>query len=219
MSDLLVAAGLGRRHVHRLGLPALGLGEALVHLVQVAGEDRRLVAARRSADLDDDVLLIGGIGRDQHELDVLFQLGQARLDARDLLLGELLHIGIGEHLLGRGEIVLGGHELARLLDQGPLIGVFLRQAVVFLLVGEDGRIAHLRLKLVVGIDDLLELLAHVGLLHSSGTHPYLSATSYRFRAQSSAARFRNFQVYQTTQATRRGARQPARRTRRRRKRP
>ena len=160
--DLLVAARLGGRHVHRLGPPALGGGESLVHLVQVARENGRLIAAGGRTDL-----LVGRIGRNEHELDVLLQLRQALLYARDLLLGELLHIGIVEHLLGRGQVVGRLHVLAGPLGKRPLVGVLLGQAVVFFLVGEDGRIAHLGLQLLVGFDDLDQLLAHVGVLHGS----------------------------------------------------
>ena len=143
--DLLETAGLGGRDVHGLGLPTLGRGEALVHLVEVAGENGGLVAAGRRADLHDDVLLVGRVGRDEHELDVLLQLGQLGLDGGDLLLGELLHVGVGEHLLSRLQVVHGAHVLGRLLGERTLGGVLLGQAVVLLLIGEHCRIAHLGL--------------------------------------------------------------------------
>ena len=163
--DLLEAAGLRRRGVHGLGLPALGRGEALVHLVEVAGKNGGLVAAGRRADLHDDVLLVGRVGRDEHELDVLLQLGQLGLDGGDLLLGELLHVGVGEHLLSRLQVVHGGDVLGRLLGERTLGGVFLGEPVVLLLIGEHCRIAHLGLQLVISLDDLLELLFHISFLH------------------------------------------------------
>ena len=165
--DLLEAAGLGGRGVHGLGLPALGSGEALVHLVEVAGEDGGLVAAGRRADLHDDVLFIGRIGRDEHELDVLLQLRAASaLDGGDLLLGKLLHVGVGEHLLGRFQIVRWPPRTrAAFVRERTLGGVFLGEAVVLLLIGEHCRIAHLGLQLVISLDDLLELLFHISFLH------------------------------------------------------
>jgi hypothetical protein len=51
--DFLEAAKLGRAMVEDFYLPALGLGMALVHFIQVAGEQRRLVAARTAADFHD----------------------------------------------------------------------------------------------------------------------------------------------------------------------
>ena len=162
--DLLEAAGFGGRHVHRLGLPALRAREPLVHLVQLAREDGRLVAAGSCADLYDDVLVVGRVGRDQHELDILFERRQLRLDAGDFLQREFLHVRIGQHLPGFGQIVGRLHVLARLLRQRTLVGVLFGQAVVFLLICEDCRIAHLRLHILVGFDDLRQLLAHIVIL-------------------------------------------------------
>ena len=163
--DLLEAAGLGGRHVHGLGLPALRACEALVHLVEVAREDGRLVAAGRRADLHDDVLVVGRVGRNEHELDVLLERGELRLDPGYLLLRELAHVGVGHHLLGRGQVVGSLHVLARLLRERPLARVLLGQAVVFLLIGEHGGVAHAPLEVLVSLDDLLELLSHVRFLH------------------------------------------------------
>ena len=60
-TDVLVAAEVGLGGVESLGLPALPLGVAQVHPQQVAGEQRRLVAALARLDLEDDVLVVVGI--------------------------------------------------------------------------------------------------------------------------------------------------------------
>ena len=59
----LVAAEVGRSCVEDLGLPALPLGVAQVHPQQVAGEQRRLVAALARLDLEDDVLAVVRVAR------------------------------------------------------------------------------------------------------------------------------------------------------------
>ncbi len=123
--------------------------------------------------------------------------GSLRLDAGDLLLRELLHVGVGQHLLGRGQVVGGLHVLARLLRERPLARVLLGQAVVFLLIGEHGRVAHPALQVLVGLDDLLELLSHIGFLHDvccpSLTWP-LSAASRALEAPACAWRGRALAV-------------------------
>ena len=50
-----IAAVLARALAQRLDLPALRFGVAAVHAQQVAGEDRRLVAAGAGADLEEDI--------------------------------------------------------------------------------------------------------------------------------------------------------------------
>ena len=71
--DLLVAADRRVRGVDHLGTPAQAFRVALVHAEEVGGEERRLVAAGPSADLDDHVLLVGGVLRQQRQLELLFQ--------------------------------------------------------------------------------------------------------------------------------------------------
>ena len=103
--NLFIAAGLGRRNVHGLHLPSVGLAETHVHLVQIAREDGRLVAAGGGTNLNDDVLLVGGIRGDEHELDIFLELRELRLGRRNGLLGEFLHVGIGKHLFGVIDVV------------------------------------------------------------------------------------------------------------------
>ena len=60
------------------------LGVALVHPEQVAGPEVGLVAALGAADLDDHVLAVVGVPRDEQLLEVLLELGEP-----GLLLGDL----------------------------------------------------------------------------------------------------------------------------------
>ena len=168
--DFLVATCVGGGNIKGLDLPPTRLSKTLVHLVQIACEDGGLVAACTGANLNDDVLVVGRIGRNEHELDVLFDLRETGLDIGDLGLRELLHIRIDEHLFSSLKIILGRKVRTSFGNQRALVRVFLSQAVVFPLVGDNAWVGHLSLKLFVSLDDLLELLAHVRFLHVRVPH-------------------------------------------------
>ena len=68
--DFLVAADLAVAGRDDLDPPAARGGIALIHAEQVAGEQRRLVAAGAGADFEDGVLVVGGILGQQQDLDV-----------------------------------------------------------------------------------------------------------------------------------------------------
>ena len=77
--DFLVAAHFARAFRHDLDLPALALGIARVHAEQVAGEQRRFVAAGAGADFQEDVALVVGVLGQQQLLQIDFDLRQLRL--------------------------------------------------------------------------------------------------------------------------------------------
>ena len=80
--DFLEPADAGVAARHHVDAPALALGVLPVHPEQLAGEERGFVAAGAGADLEDDVLLVVGILRDQQDL----QLGEQRVAFRDEVL-------------------------------------------------------------------------------------------------------------------------------------
>jgi hypothetical protein len=71
--DLLVAAVLAGTLADDLDFVALSLCVACVYPEQVAGEDRRLVAAGAAADLDEDVALVVRVGRQRRHLELALQ--------------------------------------------------------------------------------------------------------------------------------------------------
>ena len=73
-------------------MPALALGVAAVHAVEVGGEQGGLLAAGGGADLDDDVLVGEGVLGQQGEAQLLLQGVDGGLRLLDLLAGE------GDHL-------------------------------------------------------------------------------------------------------------------------
>ena len=88
------------------------LGVAAVHAEQVGGEQRRLVAAGAGAHLQDGAALVGGVLRQQLDLELLLELLAARL--------ERLEIGArhGDHLLVGGGVVDQRLEVGLLLVGG-----------------------------------------------------------------------------------------------------
>jgi hypothetical protein len=96
--DFLVAAGLALAGREHLDLPAAGRRVALVHAKQIAGEKRRLRAAGAGADFEDRALFVGGILRQQQDLDVLLQRLDPLLDLGQLQLGKLAHLAVDRPL-------------------------------------------------------------------------------------------------------------------------
>ncbi len=95
--DLAIAAEIRFAGRDDLDLPALALGIARIHAEEVAGEQRRFVAASAGADFENDALLVVGVARKQQFLQLDLEFGQARLDRGDLLVGELAHLGVAAH--------------------------------------------------------------------------------------------------------------------------
>ena len=96
--DLLEAAGRALALRDDLDLPALELGIAGVHAQQVAGEERRLVAAGAGPHLEDRALLVGLVARQEQDLQALRGLLHGLLGGRTLLLGERAHLRIGRRI-------------------------------------------------------------------------------------------------------------------------
>ena len=110
-------AGVAARH--HVDLPALPLGVLAVHPEQLAGEQGRLVAARAGADLEDDVLLIVGILRDEKDLQIADEGVAPGGEGFQLFLRQLAHVGIaaGDHFFGLRNLGRDGLVLAVLLDE------------------------------------------------------------------------------------------------------
>src|SRR5262249_58902200 len=84
--DLLVAAVFAGRLAQDLGREPLRFRVAGVHAVEIAGEDRGLVAAGAGAHLEEDVLVVARILRQQQAAQLLLLAAARALEARDLLL-------------------------------------------------------------------------------------------------------------------------------------
>src|SRR2546426_378280 len=106
-------ADSGGAGVHELDAPPLTLGVLRVHPGEVGGEEGRLVAARAGADLDEDVLLVVRIPRQQEPLQLFLE--------RRLPAGELVDLRLGE--LGELAVAALGEDVARLADAPEHIAV------------------------------------------------------------------------------------------------
>src|SRR5690606_4976157 len=88
--------------------PALLFGVAAVHPEQIAREERRLVAARARADLEEQVRVVVRILRHEMQRQLALPLLAPLPQRRGLLLAERAQLAIGtrRELLGGGEILL-----------------------------------------------------------------------------------------------------------------
>ncbi len=163
--DFLEAAPAARLGaVDDLDPPAAPLGVADVHPEQLLGEEGGLVAAGPGADLEDDVLAVVRVLREEEDPDLLLE----RLDP------DLERVGLGlrhvaelvargervEHLPGAGEVGLRLAQLADLLHDGgdlPHRAVDLRRLLV---IGGDVGAPEALLERRVASLDLGELLEH-----------------------------------------------------------
>ena len=104
----LQAADAGVAARHHLEAPALALGEPAVHAEQIAGEQRRLVAASAGADFEHDVLLVVRILRNEQQLELGVAGVAPRAQALQLFLRELAQVGIAAacELLGLLDLIV-----------------------------------------------------------------------------------------------------------------
>src|SRR5947208_15679032 len=138
---VLDAPRTGRAGVHDLDFPALALRVLRVHAHEVRGEQRGLLAARASADLDEDVLRVVGIAREEQALQLVLE---RRLAGR-----EIVHLGLRE--LHELAVAALREEVARLaeppehftifrepVDDVDRLGVLFAEARILDVLREDG---------------------------------------------------------------------------------
>ena len=99
--DLLEPADLRRIAAEHLGAPTLPLGVACIHAKEARGKECRLLTAHAAANLDDDILIVVRVARQEENRQLGGETVALRLRLRDLLREHRLHLGIGlgEHLL------------------------------------------------------------------------------------------------------------------------
>ena len=90
-----------------------------VHAEQLAGEERRLVAAGAGADFEDDVLLVVRVLRYEQNLQLGDQGVAPRVQRLELFLRQLAHVGVAR----RGELF----GAADVVGDAPVFTVFLDQ--------------------------------------------------------------------------------------------
>ena len=145
--------------VGHLGLPAVALRVAQVQSEQLRREEARLVAAGAGADLEDDVLLVVRVLRDEEELELLLGGLEPRAELRELLLRHLAEVRV---LLGEERLVVldvlqelpvRAERVHGRLDRGAL----LRDLLEALAGRGDGRVGELVRQLLEPLLDGVEL--------------------------------------------------------------
>src|SRR5665647_611070 len=158
--DFLVAAVVVLVGAQDVDLEALRLRVARVHARQVAGEQRRLVAAGAGADLDDHVLGVVGVAREHAYADLFAELLEPAAALAELLLREVAHLGVGgvvaEEDFGVGHGLLGFAEAARQFVDLLQLGVLAGDVGVAPAVAEHLGVGELRVELLVGALDLVD---------------------------------------------------------------
>ena len=99
--DLLEPADLRRIAAEHLGAPTLPLGVTCIHTKEARGKECRLLAAHAATNLDDDILIVVRVARQEENRQLGGETVALRLRLHDLLHEHRLHLGIGlgEHLL------------------------------------------------------------------------------------------------------------------------
>ena len=151
--DFLVPADAGLVLGKHFGLPAVLLGVARVHAEQIGRKEGRLVAARAGADLDDDILFVARVARQEHGPQLLLKRRPLWLELEGLGLGQGAQVGVGLAAHGLGlfegaahplELAIRGHQgfdlrafAGQLRDARVVCGAFGHQAVEFIVVGGE----------------------------------------------------------------------------------
>ena len=160
---LLVAAEVARTLRQHLGAPAFALGVAQVHAREVAGEQRRLVAAGAGADLEEDVAHVVGVARQQRCLQLAEQAREVGAGRRCFVAREpghrLVTCRFGEQLVGRREVALALLVAAKQLDQRARFRVLAAKLAVALHVGGNAAVGEQRVELAETKGETFELLA------------------------------------------------------------
>ena len=152
------AGGAG---VHDLDLPALTLRVFRVHTGQLGREQRRLVTARAGANLDEHVLVVVLVARQEQPLELVFERRLSRLQLVDLGLGQLLQLGIAALAENVPGLALAPEDVAVLAEARydlQRLRVLLAQPGVLRRLSEDGRIGQRPGQLVGPFLDLSQLV-------------------------------------------------------------
>ncbi len=132
-----VAAQLARQLGHDFRLPAVALGVTDVHPQQVAGEQRRLVAAGARAYFQEHVAIVVGVAGQQRRLQVGFERCDPRLRCDTLLIGKVAHRRVAAHVDGSRKISLRVHVVVKFGDDGCEVRMLLGQRAITVEIARD----------------------------------------------------------------------------------
>ncbi len=130
---------------HHLDTPAAAFRIAAVHAEQIAGKDRRLIAAGAGAHFEEAAALVIRIFRQQQHLQLLLQRFTGRPRLFQLFLRHLAHFRIVQHHFRRLQILLHLTPFQEAAADVGQLRVFSRQRAEPVLLGDDAGIAEQRL--------------------------------------------------------------------------
>ncbi len=166
--ELRVTAGGAFVFIDDFQFPALAFAVALVHIVEVAGEDGGFVAARSRADLHDDVPLIFRVFRDEHYFDLLVHHLFTIAEFFEFHLGHFPHLRVGvfAHRLGALQVVEQVLVLQIGVRDGPQLTVLFVDFGKLTGIGDYLRVRELFLEVLEAMKDGGELVeqSEVGIL-------------------------------------------------------
>ena len=146
---LLDTASLALARRERLGLEAQALGVPREHPAHVPRPERRLIAAHTLPDLDDHILLVGGVALDERELEFAFEPVDLGFELRHLVCEARVAPRDLEILLRLTPLVRQPLRRLELLQTAPAVGS-LTVVVV------DRRVGHALLRFRVGAVQLVD---------------------------------------------------------------
>ena len=162
-------AQIGRVGVQQIHRPALLLGKAMVHPIEVGGEQGRLLPAGGGVDFHDDIPLVVGVAGQQGDFEPLRQLVQAMVGGGQLLLRHFHQLGIAA-LADQGAQVadFGGQAHVPGVDVGQFLEgcAFPAQLPQLGVVGGNFRARHLGLNMLIPLHNRLQLGENVGSCHT-----------------------------------------------------
>ena len=129
-----------------LHTPATSLGVTRVHAEQIAGEDRRLVAAGAGANFEEHVTPVVGILGQQHALQIAFQRDQHFFGFADFFHSHFTHVRVAvlEQRLRAFKIALYAEQLFIGVYDRLELSIFLGIGAEFSLIGNDFAVAEQR---------------------------------------------------------------------------
>ena len=194
---LLEAATFGLALRDDVYLPAARFRVAAVHLEEIGGKKCRLVASSPLTDLDDDVLLVVRIFRDQGHLQLGLQPIPFRLLALELLAGVGLHLRV-TLLFGQfarlADAAVGPAVRLVELDQLPKLRLLLTESLQLSEIGVDPGIREAVGDRVVSGSNGLELLEHQAAASCSSCRAAAKDASATSSCRSSGSRVVSFWV-------------------------
>ena len=174
--DLLVPAEFGRVGAQDFRFEALRLRVHGVHAQERAREQSRFFPAGATSDLDDDVLVVVRVSRQQKDLQFLGKVFHRVFRGRSLFLGKFLHLFVDSRLVQKhfrfGKVGFRFSERPIGLDDGRHILMLFQERCVLFNVGDHSRVCKFRFKRGESLLNIRKVLKHQATLPPGPSGPF-----------------------------------------------